>query len=83
MTVPIISHDEAEAVGILLATLVTVARPAQDDTLAWADAVQFVLLRAREIVAARGTVVALVPDSDVSRAPTTRTIAEISAELRS
>lgn len=82
MTIPVLSHDEAVAVGALLRGRVTVP-PQWDDELGWGDVVQFVLLRAREIVEARAAAAdAAVRDSEVSRAPVTRTIAEIQDELR-
>jgi hypothetical protein len=53
VTVPVIKHEDAEAVGVLLSARLAISTPYPDNTMGWADVVQFVLLKAREIAAAR------------------------------
>ena len=57
MSVPLLSHDEAVAVGALLRARQSRAGgvPVFHDELGWADIVQFVLFNARELAVARNT----------------------------
>lgn len=80
----ILHHEEAEGVGALLAQRINAGRaaPHEDDAMGWADVVQFVLLKAREVVMARAAQADRAQrDSEVSRAPVTKTIAELKAEV--
>lgn len=74
----ILTHEEAEAVGRLLAVT---PQPAPGNAMGWADVVQFVLLKSREAVSAReADLDRQLRDSEVSRVPVTKTLAELKAE---
>lgn len=80
----ILTHEQAEMVGTALCRRINGGRaaPHEADAMGWADVVQFVLLQAREIVAAQDADTdRALRDSQVSRPPVTRTIAELKAGM--